>query len=93
MGLKDSEFDKLKQEAAQRMKEIHAGAVPGDAPDEAPPAKEEDPPEEKPKESLFDTFFKDKDKTIILALILLLIGEKDEKPDYSLLLALLYILI
>lgn len=71
------------------MKDLHAEA----APEEPPVPEKNDTPEEKPKESLFDTFFKDKDKTIILALIMLLMSEKDEKPDYSLLLALIYILI
>lgn len=77
------------------MKELHAEAASEDSP---PPEKEtntekEDSTVEKPKESLFDSLFKDKDKTIILSLILLLIGEKEEKPDYSLLLALIYILL
>ncbi len=97
----ENEFNRLKNEAERRMKEIHAGSRPENESkeDHKPQQETENKPEHSPrevnkeKESLFTTLFKDQDKTIILALILLLAGDKEGKPDYSLLLALIYILL
>ena len=90
------EFDRMKSEAEQRMKEIYAGSQ------QEPQGKSEDT-EYKPSMSpqkqentgsgIINTLFKDKDKTVILALLLLLMDDRDGKTDYSLLLALIYILL
>ena len=68
------EFDRMKSEAEQRMKEIYAGSQ------QEPQGKSEDT-EYKPSMSpqkqentgsgIINTLFKDKDKTVILALLLL----------------------
>lgn len=90
------EFDRMKSEAEQRMKEIYAGSQ------QEQQEKSEDteykPPmspqkQESTGSGIINTLFKDKDKTVILALLLLLMDDRDGKTDYSLLLALIYILL
>ena len=70
----ESEMRKMQEEAVKRAEEIKM-------------------PPEKPKEEtggIFETLMKDKERTLILSLILLLM---DEQTDNSLILALLYLLI
>lgn len=93
-----NEFDRMKSEAEKRMKEIYSGSQP-----EPQKSEEKENTEDKPsanpqkqgstKSSVFNTLFRDKDKTVILALLLLLMDDRDGKTDYSLLLALIYILL
>ena len=87
----EKEFGRLKREAEQRMKELHAEASVPVPEEKAEPVKEE----EKPAvgSGITEALFRDKDRTLILALLLLLTDEKDGKVDYSLLMALLYILL
>lgn len=88
----EKEFGRLKREAEQRMKELHAEAA-ATAPEEAAePIKEEEKPAAQ-SGGITEALFRDKDRTLILALLLLLTDEKDGKADYSLLMALLYILL
>jgi len=88
----EKEFERLKREAEQRMKELHAeAAVEETVPETAQPVGKVEKPAE--KSGITDILFKDKDRTLILALLLLLTDEKDGKVDYSLLMALLYILL
>lgn len=79
----------MKEEAEKQMNEIHSRSQP-EPEEETPP---EQPPSLPQEESIISSLFRDKDKTLILAIMFLLIGEKDGKPDYSLLLALLYLLL
>ncbi len=67
-------------------REEHFGEEPIQV--QKPPEKHPDKPNE--TGGLFETLMKDKERTLILALILLLM---DEKSDNSLILALLYLLI
>ena len=90
MRVDEKEFERLKREAEQRMKELHAeAAVEETVPETAQPVGKVEKPAE--KSGITDILFKDKDRTLILAL--LLTDEKDGKVDYSLLMALLYILL
>ncbi len=91
------EFDRMKSEAEKRMKEIYAGTQP-EPQEKTEGQRTEDKPsppqkQESAKNSIINTLFKDKDKTVILALLLLLMDDRDGKTDYSLLLALIYILL
>ncbi len=92
------EFDRMKSEAEKRMKEIYSESQ--SEPQEQDKAVESDKPSPPPAQkqestvnSIINTLFKDKDKTVILALLLLLMDDRDGKTDYSLLLALIYILL
>ena len=102
----ESEMKRMQQEAVRRAEEMQnrARAVqqqsqPSDNKPE-PPAERINPPIaeniRKPPEiqnetgGLFETLMKDKERTLILGLILLLM---DEKTDNSLILALMYLLI
>lgn len=93
----EQELERMKNEAQKIVNEYQAKAQPAPS-SEVPPAKM--PEEEqsaaphaadraRPKDSLIASLMKDKDRTIILALIILLM---DEGGDHSLLLALLYLL-
>ncbi len=78
------------------MKEIYAGSQPepqGEAEGTEDKPSQSQQKHESTKSSIINTLFKDKDKTVILALLLLLMDDRDGKTDYSLLLALIYILL
>lgn len=89
------EFAKMKHEAEQNMQELHRSAKPqpeqkpsaGKTADPEPSAKE---PEKKQPEGFLSALMKDSDRTIILALLLLMM---DEGGDHSLILALMYLLL
>ena len=92
------DMNKLREEAARRAREMQARAhIP---PPKEPPRQEPPPPEPSPppapapapkgEPGLLDAFFQDKERTIILALLLLLSG--DEK-NHELLFALLFLLL
>ena len=100
----ESEMRKMQEEAVKRAEEMqnraksHVNRQP-EPPPPPMPQKEKIPenipkmPPEKPKEEtggIFETLMKDKERTLILSLILLLM---DEQTDNSLILALLYLLI
>ena len=92
------DMNKLREEAARRAREMQARAhiPPPRKPPKEPPRQEPPPPEPPPppapapapkgEPGLLDAFFQDKERTIILALLLLLSG--DEK-NHELLFALL----
>ena len=96
----ERELEKMKREAEKRMNDMHSRAQSEKSPE--PPAEESKPsskealntpPERKPaaeKDNVFSVLMKDKDRTIILGLLLLLM---DEGGDQSLILALLYLLL
>lgn len=94
-----SELERMMEQARQRMGEAHARAKPPPQDKGAQPQeqKAEPPKGEEPQHSqqssedagLLGSLFRDKDKTIILALMLLL---ADEHGDNSLLFALMYLL-
>ena len=95
-------MNKLREEAARRAREMQARAhippprkpPPGPAREGAPPPGPAPPPAPAPgppgEPGLLDAFFQDKERTIILALLLLLSG--DEK-NHELLFALLFLLL
>ena len=92
-------MERMQQEAVRRAKEMQQRArIPTPPHAEAPkpevPAERHDHTDPKPHvtetQSLSEVLFKDREKTLILCLILLL---TDEKSDGSLILALLYLLI
>ncbi len=89
----DSEMRKMQEEAVKRAEEMQSRARAVRQP-EPPPRKEdfgmEQPQKPPEKGGLLETLMKDKERTLILALILLLM---DEKTDNSLLLALFYLVI
>lgn len=89
----EDEFNRLKSEAERQMNEIHAKSQPEPQESENKEPEQNLQPPAKEKESIIKSLLKDKDKTIILSLILLLMDEKEGKTDYSLLLALFYILL
>ncbi len=91
----EKEFKRMKNEAEKQMNEIHSRSQPEQEKEQEPQpqSSHEIQPPEQEKESVIGALFKDKDKTLILAILFLLIGEKDGKPDYSLLLALIYLLL
>ena len=96
------DMNKLREEAARRAREMQARAhiPPPRKPPKEPPRQEPPPPEPSPppapapapkgEPGLLDAFFQDKERTIILALLLLLSG--DEK-NHELLFALLFLLL
>ena len=97
-----AELEKMMREAKRRMNEMHAKAHPQSSEVEskpesgAPHEESQNPPAQSPAQSaggadggILKTLLRDKDKTIILALMFLLYSEGG---DYSLLLALLYLL-
>ena len=102
----ESEMRRMQEEAVRRAEEMQNRAKaqmhrqPQPEPPPPPPVKNENIVEErpvmppvKPKEEtggIFEALMKDKERTLILSLILLLM---DEKTDNSLILALLYLLI
>jgi len=98
----ESEMRRMQEEAVKRAEEMQNRAkahinrqLPEQPPVKSEKAAEERPkmPPEKPKEEtggIFETLMKDKERTLILSLILLLM---DEKTDNSLIFALLYLLI
>lgn len=87
------------QQARQRMSEAHQRARPSGSETAAPVPEKESPPETASDKSstgrsgegegIFSALFRDKDRTVILALMLLL---ADENGDNSLLFALMYLL-
>lgn len=98
----EGEMERMQQEAIRRTQEMHRRAASAKATRETSPKPEpESSDEEKtPPDGLFegkalaggifDTLFHDKEKTLILGILLLLM---DEKTDNGLLLALMYLLI
>ena len=92
------DLEKRKQEARRQMNEMHNRAQPSPAEDVQPKQTEaaaaapkaEKAADKEKREDLFSTLLKDKDRTIILALLLLLL---DEGGDQSLILALIYLLL
>ncbi len=100
----ESEMRRMQEEAVKRAEEMQSRAKAhiNHQPEHPPPPipqkenlTENIPkiPPEKPKEEtggIFETLMKDKERTLILSLILLLM---DEKTDNSLIFALLYLLI
>ncbi|MGI6255101.1 MAG: hypothetical protein ACOYJZ_05665 [Acutalibacter sp.] len=101
----DLDMNRLREDAARRAREMQARAhippprssKPTSPPPEEPrrepsptvPARREPEPQEKTG-SLLDAFFQDKERTIILALLLLLSGEGE---NHELLFALLFLLL
>ena len=100
----DLEMNRLREEAARRAREMqarahiphprgnHAPSPPPEEPQEPappPPAQPASPAPER-QSSLLDAFFQDKERTIILALLLLLSGEGE---NHELLFALLFLLL
>ena len=101
----DSNMQRMQEEAMRRMRELHSRARPAETNDssreEQQPEKTEQPHQEtscpaaetsaqKPQ-GLMDVLTRDKDRTIILALVLLL-GSDPGKSSPDLLLALLFLL-
>lgn len=101
----DSNMQRMQEEAMRRMREMHSRARPADtnAPshEERQPEQPEQPHQEtsfpaaetsaqKPQ-GLMEVLTRDKDRTIILALVLLL-GSDSGKDSADLLLALLFLL-
>ena len=90
------DMNKLREEAARRAREMQARAhiPPPRKPPKEPPPEPPPPPAPAPapkgEHGLLDAFFQDKERTIILALLLLLSG--DEK-NHELLFALLFLLL
>ncbi len=90
--MNERDLEKMKHEAQKQMSDMHSRAHQ----DQSPPESKEneipkkDPPPASAKEDPFSVLLKDKDKTIILALILLLL---DEGGDQSLIYALMYLLL
>lgn len=82
-------MDAITREALKRASQMHRQSKTPAATEEKPKPKAQKT--EKPQESnLLASLFKDKDRSIILMLLILLMGEEVEP---SLLLALIYILI
>lgn len=102
----ESEMRKMQEEAVRRAEEMQNRAKsqmhrqPQPEPPPPPPVKNENIVEERPvmqpekpkqeSSGIFEALMKDKERTLILSLILLLM---DEQTDNSLILALLYLLI
>ena len=102
----ESEMRRMQEEAVRRAEEMQNRAKaqmhrqPQPEPPPPPPVKNENIVEERPvmqpekpkqeSSGIFEALMKDKERTLILSLILLLM---DEKTDNSLILALLYLLI
>ena len=95
------DMNKLREEAARRAREMQAKArIPPPRKQQKPSAPEEKqesrPPEteapapSKEEPGLLDAFFQDKERTIILALLLLLSGEGE---NHELLFSLLFLLL
>lgn len=95
------DMNKLREEAARRAREMQAKArIPPPRKQQKPSAPEEKqesrPPEpeapapSKEEPGLLDAFFQDKERTIILALLLLLSGDQ---KNQDLLFALLFLLL
>lgn len=100
----DMNMNKLREEAARRAREMQARAhipqprKPKEAPSQRPaqgPSQEQRPPESslqpasQEEKGLLDAFFQDKERTIILALLLLLSGDEN---NHELLFALMFLL-
>ncbi len=93
-----NDMERMQQEAVRRAREMQQRArIPTPPKAEAPlpeehTEKQSRPRQEAPQEtqSFSEVLFKDREKTLILCLILLL---TDEKSDSSLIFALLYLLI
>ena len=81
----------MKKDAEKKAEQYKARSVPpADMPEPDIKAEKEQKPAESPAdEGILSALFRDKDRTIILSLMLLLIGEDG---NYELLLALLYLL-
>lgn len=91
----DGNMHRMQEEALRRAREMHARATPPPVP-VVPPAPPEPPKNEAapPAPGLaggIEALVKDKDRTIILALLLIL-GSETEKNTTDLLLALLFLL-
>lgn len=94
-----NDMERMQQEAVRRAREMQQRArIPTPPKAEAPPPEEHTEKQSHPRQeaplqetqSFSEVLFKDKEKTLILCLILLL---TDEKSDSSLIFALLYLLI
>lgn len=90
----DYDFGRMQAEAVRRAREMQSRArvsepaPPPKPPEESPPPPTLPQPKEEPK-SLMDSLFADKERTIILALLVLLSGEN---ANHELLFALLFLL-
>lgn len=92
--LNSSEFEQMKKEANKKAKEYSSRSVPEKEREDGAESSDEKNDVQKPEEKKADKSFlsallKDKDRTIILALILLLMGDED---NYELLMTLFYLL-
>lgn len=100
----DSNMQRMQEEAMRRMRELHSRARPSEPasseqqqPDEEKQEIHQESNPSAPEKSLqkpqglMDVLTRDKDRTIILALVLLL-GSDPEKSSPDLLLALLFLL-
>lgn len=79
---------KLQQDAIRRAREIYSRSGSRPAPSAPPPSHREAPAVPDPKD-IFTALFQDKDKTLILSLLLLL---SEEKCSSELIFALIYLL-
>ena len=95
------DMNRLREEAARRAREMQARAhIPPPRSSKPQPAPQEEEPQAPQQEalaaeksnsgSLLDAFFQDKERTIILALLLLLSGEGE---NHELLFSLLFLLL
>lgn len=100
----DMNMNKLREEAARRAREMQARAhipqprkpkeAPSPQPAQEPPQAKHPPepslqPAAQEEKGLLDAFFQDKERTIILALLLLLSGDEN---NHELLFALMFLL-
>lgn len=97
----DSDITRMQQEAVRRVNEMHNRSTrpappPKPPPMEAPKAEASPPPKATPavpavhSDDVFENLMNDKERNLILLLIVLLMGEE---TDHALLLALLYLAI
>ncbi len=78
------------EDAVRQAREMHARARREPPPPECPPPPQPHPPEPSPPEGPLDPLFRDSERTLLLALLLLL---SDEGNHQELVFALLYLLI
>lgn len=88
------DFGRMQAEAVRRAREMQSRARVSEPPPPPEPPKEEPvpppPKESESPQSLMDSLFADKERTIILALLVLLSGENG---NHELLFALLFLLL
>ena len=81
----------FEEEAFARAQQLHHARPKNPVAERRNPSEHTEPPKPKkpPKEGILEVFFKDKERSIIMTLLLLLM---DEQTDPGLLLALVYLL-